>query len=81
MPLTWTDTNSSPNESNIEIQVATDSGFTNIVSTLTPGADSTDTSFNSGGVTGTKYARIRAKGNGTTTTDSDWSTTISFVIT
>lgn len=79
-PLTWTDTNSSPNEASLQIQItlATDTTYSSPVQTLTPAANAVSAS-GSGLTAATNYrARIRAKGDGTTTGDSPWSADVTF---
>lgn len=80
VPFTWVDTNTSPNESSLEIQVAltADTTYSSPVSVTNPAADSTSSTV-TGLVASTGYrARIKAVGNGTTTSDSSWSTEVTF---
>lgn len=71
--LAYTDPNSNPNESYFEAQRSTDAA--NWTAAGNPAANST--SYQVTGLTANTnyYFRIRAKGNGTTTLDSDWSMT------
>lgn len=70
--LTWTDTNSSPNEQNFTIERSLDN--VSWTSQATPAANST--SYNATGLTaGTLYYfRIKANGNGSSTLDSTYAT-------
>jgi hypothetical protein len=72
MDLSWDDTNTSPNEDGIEIQRSLDglTGWTTIATEPTDDIDYQD----SGLTASTQYFyRVRAKGDGVTTSDSPWS--------
>ena len=75
IPLTWTDTNSSPNESSLEIQYSAD-GTTGWTAEATPAADATSHNATVPGST-LRYFRIRAVGDGSTVLNSDWSNVVS----
>lgn len=70
--LAWTDTNASPNETGIEVQRGYASDYSDAVTVNTTAANAT--SYNNTGLIPKThyYFRVRAKGNGTTTTDSSW---------
>jgi hypothetical protein len=71
--LTWTDTNSSPNETNLEIEVATLADHSDNTVLTSPAANATTYAHTGLSPATTRYYRIRAKGNGSTTTDSNFS--------
>lgn len=76
--FTFTDTNSSPNESSILVQVCDSAAFETTVYSDTPAADATTATVTGLTASTTYYARARAIGDGTTTSSSAWSSTISF---
>jgi len=74
IPLTWTDTNTSPNERSLEIQWSAD-GSTGWTAEGTPVADAT--SYNPTVPASTqRYFRIRAVGNGVDELTSAWSNVV-----
>lgn len=80
-PFTWTDTNSSPNESSYLIQITTaaDTSYSSVVTTRTPAANATSAAAGTGLTASTAYrARIKCVGNGTTTSDSAYSSDVTF---
>ena len=81
VPFTWTDTNSSPNESSYLIQITTaaDTGYASVVATRTPAANATSAAAGTGLTASTAYrARIKSVGNGSSTLDSGYSSEVTF---
>lgn len=71
--LTFTDTNTSPNEEGVEVRYSEDAGMAGAITGLTFAADSTSGTQTSLSADTFYYFQVRAKGNGSTTSDSDWS--------
>lgn len=78
VPLTWTDTNTTPNESSFEIQQSADGGTTWVAASPNTAAANA-TGATAGSLTAaTAYKfRVRAVGDGTTTATSAWSNIVS----
>jgi len=72
--FTWTDTNTVPNESGFRLEVSTDAAFLSTIKQTSVGADAVTATMTSGSWPADTdlYFRIKAVGNGSTTTDSDW---------
>jgi hypothetical protein len=75
IPLSWTDPNSTPNESNFEIQRSNDgsTAWTTINSPVANATSYTDTGLATGV---TRYYRIRAVGDGVSSLTSGWSSIV-----
>ena len=76
IPLTFTDTNTSPNEEGVLIEVS-DDGSTGWTTVTTAAADATGYTVTGLAASTTKYFRATVKGNGTTSSDSVVSNTVS----
>lgn len=76
-PLTWTDTNSSPNESGYKVYYNTVNTFGSATLATTTAADATSYTVTGLTASTTYYYWVVAAGNGTTTSDSSASTVAS----
>lgn len=73
IPYSWADVS---NESSYVLEVATDSGFSSIIATLTPAANATAATVTGLTPSTTYYARLRAIGDGVTYSNSNNTSTV-----